>query len=85
MKFSNSHLQNLAEGKSQNLSAREGVDFFLSKRDEDIATWDPRKASMVFTSDEAIINCKMLQIDVDTTQNEILSQFVGVQLEGEQG
>lgn len=85
MKFSNPHLQNMAEGKSQQLSAREGIDFFLSNRGEDIATWDPRRASMIFTSDDSIINCKMIQVDIDTVQIDVLEEFTGLELKGGEG
>lgn len=84
MKFSNQHLQKAADGKKhESITGRKGVDFFLAQRDDDIARWDPEKASMVFVSDEAIINCKMIQVDLTTTQKEILAQFSSTEETGE--
>lgn len=77
MKFSNEHLNKMANGQSvQPITGREGVDFFLAQRDADIARWDAQKASMVFVSDEALIACKMIQSDLATTQTEILAEVI---------
>lgn len=82
MKFRNKHLQHLSDGREEKvLTGREGVDFFLAERDDDVARWDPEKASMVFTSDELLIACKMIQVDLATTQQEFISSILSAENE----
>lgn len=83
MKFSNDKFNNERgylphADKVKNLQ-RDKVDFFIESRNDDIARWDSAAEGIAFTSDEAIIYCHIMDVDLLTHVDAMVNKVNEVQ------